>query len=62
MKKLISIVFIAAIVITSAISCTNDAETNKKADTVSLDVNTNTNNGDTSSYDRMPNRITDSMP
>lgn len=43
-------------------ACNNDADTNTKTDTVNLDVNTNNSTGDTSSYERMPNNVTDSVP
>ena len=46
-------------------ACNNSAEGDKSKDTVNTDVNTGTtidNTGDTSSYERMPNKITDSIP
>ena len=68
MKKIImvllSAVFIAA--------CNNSAETDTNTDTVNLEQNRDMNNrnttvydsatGDTSSYERMPNKINDSIP
>jgi hypothetical protein len=60
MKKLIPVLLL----LMTIAACNNDADSNEKADTVNLDVNTNTNQdmGDTSSYNRMPDKINDSMP
>ena len=47
------------------VACNNSAEGDKSKDTVNEDVNTGTtidNTGDTSSYERMPNKINDSIP
>jgi hypothetical protein len=61
MKKL-SLVLFAGLL---AAACNNSAEDDKKKDSVNVDVNTKTATdpvGDTSSYDRMPNKLTDSTP
>lgn len=43
-------------------ACNNDANGDMQKDTVQIDVSTqgNTDAGDTSSYDRMSNKVTDS--
>ena len=46
-------------------ACNNSAESDKSRDTMDADVNTGTtidNTGDTSSYERMPNKINDRIP
>jgi hypothetical protein len=58
MKKLIPVLLF---LITVA-ACSNEADSDKRADTANLDVNTNTDIGDTSSYNRMPDKIVDSVP
>lgn len=61
MKKLVMITIISLFIA----ACNNSADGNKSRDTVNVDVNTNTtidHTGDTSSYERMPNKVNDSMP
>jgi uncharacterized lipoprotein NlpE involved in copper resistance len=61
MKKLI----LAMLVSVCMVGCNNSAEGDRSRDTLNPDVNTGTiidTAGDTSSYERMPNKITDSIP
>ncbi len=58
MKKLMVLAFLGLI-----LACNNSAETEKTKDSTNVDANTHTSTeskGDTSSYDRMPNKMTDS--
>ena len=58
MKKIIPFIFLVAVLT----ACNNSADNVKTKDSVNVDVNTRTEtNKDTSSYDRMPNKIHDSM-
>lgn len=46
-------------------ACNNSGDSDKKKDSVNVDVNTSTttdHSGDTTSYDRMQNKLTDSTP
>ena len=68
MKKII-MVLLAGVFITA---CNNSAESDTNTDTINLEQNRDMNNrnttvydsatGDTSSYERMPNKINDSIP
>jgi hypothetical protein len=61
MKKIISIILFATILV----ACNNAADTVQTKDSTNVDVNTKTGttpeaSGDTSSYERMSNKTTDS--
>jgi hypothetical protein len=48
-----------------ATACNNSGDSDKKKDSVNIDVNTGTTTDhsyDTTSYDRMPDKMTDSTP
>ena len=60
MKKIVPFILLLTIII----ACNNAAETKETKDSTNMDVNTNTTTDpgkDTSSYERMPNKINDSM-
>ena len=61
MKKLTLIILVSIFIA----ACNNSAEGDRSRDTLNPDVNTGTaidTAGDTSSYERMPNKISDSLP
>ena len=59
MKKLIPVILFVSMLT----ACNNSADTEKTTDSVNVDINTsNETNKDTSSYERMPNKINDSIP
>jgi len=57
MKKLSLIILVSVLIA----ACNNSAEGDKSRDTVNTGT-TIDNSGDTSSYERMPNKINDSVP
>jgi hypothetical protein len=61
MKKIVPYILIVVLFIITMIGCNNAADTVETKDSTSIDVNTRTEpNKDTSSYERMPNKMTDS--